>query len=101
MKKFLLPLLINPFPFRPRNNMNWPPSEARRLPPACEILIGGVFLKLLERNSLLVPLRGTRNGRAGPEPSPPASYGIDAINSEAESINNFKFLIELSITQLS
>src|SRR3989344_4093534 len=43
LKNFFCPSLINPFPFRPKNNTNWPPSEARRLPLVCEILIGGVY----------------------------------------------------------
>ena len=46
MKKLLLPLLINPFPFRPRNHLKYWPSggeAAARLPlSTCEILIGGV-----------------------------------------------------------
>ena len=50
---------------------------------------GGVFLKLLEPNSVLARLRRARVGRAK-----------NLRGSESE-INNFKFLIELSITQFS
>ena len=50
---------------------------------------GGVFLKLLEPNSVLARLRRARVGRA---------KNLRGAESE---INNFKFLIELSITQSS
>jgi len=62
------------------------------VPKAFRILSRSILC--YKRNFVLVrdcSAIGTRNGRAGPEPSPPASYGIDAMKGEAESINNFKF----------
>jgi hypothetical protein len=48
IKKFLLLLLINLFRFRQKMSINWPPSDARRLRPACEIPTGGVDFRKLE-----------------------------------------------------